>query len=477
MKEGLFNTRSGAHVKHTGAGKGIISKDKTTYTIQRMQRGNVKSYHNSTSNIRNKITFQARPTDNRDIRQQAINDKGKRYTFQKNQTTSNNPSSAKEISQTDLGHKQKLNKDKIYSFSNKDTSFRKDSKESFSNSKKINKQSKAKILNNNISGTQNVIKSRTASIVTSSSRFGVKGIKSGGRLLAAPILSSASKSDEVGARVIVTGTKMALSTVRSVKTAGRFTKATAKVSYKTAKVTYKTSKATVQATKKAVQASYKVAQRTVQVAVHATQKVVAATTKLVVSIVTNPYALAAVLIALLLIIICAFAIGAIAAVNIGKSDSDFSGEENAEIAWNFFMSKGCNEYAAAGILGNLQQESGINPEAEQEDGPGRGIAQWTYGGSRWDGLLTLADDMGMEWTSIEVQLEFIWYELNGGDSTTYSILTYQYGGLDSFINASNIEYAVEAFEKSFERAGKPNMEARIQYAYDFYDLFVGGIII
>ena len=72
--------------------------------------------------------------------------------------------------------------------------------------------------------------------------------------------------------------------------------------------------------------------------------------------------------------------------------SDLSGDTNAEKSWNFFISKGCNEYAAAGILGNLKQESGIEPNKQQYDGGvGRGIAQWTYNEGRWDGLITMAE--------------------------------------------------------------------------------------
>lgn len=153
--------------------------------------------------------------------------------------------------------------------------------------------------------------------------------------------------------------------------------------------------------------------------------------------------------------------------------NDFSGNDHAEISWNYFISKGCNEYAVAGILGNLGHESaGITPDCEQSNGGlGRGIAQWTMGSERWEGLLSLADANDTEWTSIEVQLEFIWYELNGGDSTTFSILNRNYGGISNFKNAESIEWAVEAFEKSFERSGTPLMYKRCQYAYEYYNLY------
>ena len=53
-------------------------------------------------------------------------------------------------------------------------------------------------------------------------------------------------------------------------------------------------------------------------------------------------------------------------------------------AYEFFVAKGLKNYEAAGIVGNLIQESSVNPTVSQfGGGPGRGIAQWSAGG-RWD---------------------------------------------------------------------------------------------
>jgi len=150
---------------------------------------------------------------------------------------------------------------------------------------------------------------------------------------------------------------------------------------------------------------------------------------------------------------------------------ELSGSTNSEIAWNYFISMGCNEYATAGILGNLRQESQINPTSEQSGGPGRGIAQWEVGSDRYNALLTWAAGRGEEWTSMEIQLEFLWHELNGGETTCFLLLNRNYGGISGFKNAESIEWAVEAFEKSFERAGSPMMENRIQYANEYYELY------
>lgn len=63
---------------------------------------------------------------------------------------------------------------------------------------------------------------------------------------------------------------------------------------------------------------------------------------------------------------------------------------------------------SAGIVGNLIQESGVNPKSEQKGGPGRGIAQWSAGG-RWEALKKWAGSKDIY--LLRTQLDFIWYEM------------------------------------------------------------------
>ncbi|MBA4698484.1 MAG: CHAP domain-containing protein [Ruminococcus sp.] len=153
------------------------------------------------------------------------------------------------------------------------------------------------------------------------------------------------------------------------------------------------------------------------------------------------------------------------------ADSDFTGDTNAEITWNFLKSKGCSNAAAAGIMGNLQQESGLNPASEQAGGPGRGIAQWEMGSNRFSNLEEKAASMGKEWFDIEPQLEFLWDELSGGDATCKYIMDRDFGGLENFLRTEDVHWATYAFERSFERAGIPAMENRYQFADSFYAQF------
>jgi hypothetical protein len=132
---------------------------------------------------------------------------------------------------------------------------------------------------------------------------------------------------------------------------------------------------------------------------------------------------------------------------------------NDMTAYDFFVGKGLTNFQAAGIVGNLDQESGMDPTiAQYGGGPGRGIAQWSAGG-RWD---TDAGD-NVEWyaakegesaTSLTLQLEFIWYEL-----TTFSGY-----GLAALRASTNLSDATIAFETDFEGCGQCDQAQRISYA-------------
>lgn len=158
-------------------------------------------------------------------------------------------------------------------------------------------------------------------------------------------------------------------------------------------------------------------------------------------------------------------------VSSGKNDITIEGNSVSEIVWNFFKSKGFTDEATAGVMGNIHQESSMNPAAEERNGAGegRGLCQWSFG--RKTRLFERAEAAGKPWTDIEIQLTLLWDELNGLDATTKNIMDKRYGGLDAFRQSTDIAWAVEAFEKSFERAGKPMLERRVQYARKYYDQF------
>lgn len=134
---------------------------------------------------------------------------------------------------------------------------------------------------------------------------------------------------------------------------------------------------------------------------------------------------------------------------------------NEKAAFNYFVhTAGYSEVQSAAIVGNLIQESGVNPTAKQyPSGPGRGIAQWSLGG-RWDSdvrdnMVWFAPQPPKEsvW-SLHAQLGFVWYELRHFSN---------YGGAD-LKKATTVSSAVKAFETKFEGCGTCKSADRVKYA-------------
>ena len=124
------------------------------------------------------------------------------------------------------------------------------------------------------------------------------------------------------------------------------------------------------------------------------------------------------------------------------------GETTPEKIWNFLKSKGLSSCGAAGLMGNLYAESGLNPQNLQNsyekklghtdasytaavdngsygnfarDGAGYGLAQWTYH-TRKAALLEYAKAAGKSIGDLETQLGFLMKELTEGYKATLSVL-------------------------------------------------------
>jgi Phage tail lysozyme len=144
-------------------------------------------------------------------------------------------------------------------------------------------------------------------------------------------------------------------------------------------------------------------------------------------------------------------------------------ESNNHTAFDFFVAKGLSNVQAAGIVGNLDQESSMDPTVwEYGGGPGRGIAQWSAGG-RWDS----DHDDNVEWYaslhgdskySLTLQLDFIWYELE----------TFSGYGLSELKRATTIAEAEYAFQAYFEKCGTCDESQRIAYAEAAYSAYAHG---
>lgn len=79
-------------------------------------------------------------------------------------------------------------------------------------------------------------------------------------------------------------------------------------------------------------------------------------------------------------------------------------------ALNYFVGKGLSREQAAGIVGNLMTESGLNTRALNPYSGAYGIAQWL--GSRKTALFNKYGNN----PTLDQQLDFIWHELNSSHS-------------------------------------------------------------
>ena len=161
------------------------------------------------------------------------------------------------------------------------------------------------------------------------------------------------------------------------------------------------------------------------------------------------------------------------------------------IIWDFFKGKGLNDYAVAGLMGNLYAESGLKSNnlenyyerqlgmTDEEytkvvdygtytnfihDKAGYGLAQWTYY-TRKQNLLTFAKAKGKSIGDLNMQLDFLWNELQD-----YPLV------IDKLQDAKSVAEASNAVLFGFERPADQSEAAqykRASFGQDFYNDFAG----
>lgn len=163
---------------------------------------------------------------------------------------------------------------------------------------------------------------------------------------------------------------------------------------------------------------------------------------------------------------------------------------NEQRIWNYLKSKGLNDFGVAGLMGNLYAESALNPKNLQQtfekklgytdatytesvdngtytnfvkDSAGYGICQWTYW-SRKQNLLNFAQAAGKSIGDLDMQLDFLWKELNDG---------YR-GVLDLLRNATSVLEASNEILFKFERPANQGVsvqEKRASYGQVYFDKY------
>lgn len=144
-------------------------------------------------------------------------------------------------------------------------------------------------------------------------------------------------------------------------------------------------------------------------------------------------------------------------------------ENNARYIWNYLGSRGWSMNAIAGMLGNMQTESSINPgiweslESGNTSG-GFGLVQWTPASK----LIGWANQNGLEYDAMDTQLQRIEYELANG---------LQYYPTDSYpetfeqfkTSTKDPYYLGMAFLANYERPAVSNQPARGRQAQAWYE--------
>lgn len=140
------------------------------------------------------------------------------------------------------------------------------------------------------------------------------------------------------------------------------------------------------------------------------------------------------------------------------------GNSVSDQLWNYFIKKGLTPYQVAGMLGNAQAESGMDPSAEQVVGNrnlgGKGLFQWD---DRKFNLYQYAEQHRKSWTDAQLQFDFTWQELQTTESYAYKMLK----------SSKNVTEAALNFHRYFERsADTPAMEQRrVTYAKEYLDKY------
>lgn len=170
--------------------------------------------------------------------------------------------------------------------------------------------------------------------------------------------------------------------------------------------------------------------------------------------------------------------------------SSTGSEADEKTIWNFLKAKGLNDYATAGVMGNLYAESALRSNNLQnsyerslgytddsytkavdngsysnfvKDSAGYGLAQWTYW-SRKENLLKYAQAAKKSIADLNTQLEFLWKELQGYTSVMNVLKT-----------AKSVKEASDAFMCKFENPADQSDKAknnRASFGQKYYDKYV-----
>ena len=155
-------------------------------------------------------------------------------------------------------------------------------------------------------------------------------------------------------------------------------------------------------------------------------------------------------------------------------------QPNAEMVWNFYGSKGWTINAVAGLLGNMQRESTLNPALIEIGGTGHGLVQWTPPTDLYNVLDVLYGGHS-DWENPNKQCNVIYAEFEestglahrGIEPQWYKRGQYQYSW-DEWASSTDLPGTLAlAFCWEYERPGVPAEQERVENANYWYTYLSG----
>lgn len=159
-----------------------------------------------------------------------------------------------------------------------------------------------------------------------------------------------------------------------------------------------------------------------------------------------------------------------------NGDASLSGSSNLEKIYNYFISKGLSPEQAAGVVGNIDVESGGDPENIQNPGgrtknpasitAGWGLIQWTPG-SKIIGLLSQAN-ITTPVHELATQLELVWWHMGNISPTGHKNM------LEGYKKINDIGQATTYFHDTVEGSADTTMTTRIERAKEALKRYGAG---
>lgn len=140
--------------------------------------------------------------------------------------------------------------------------------------------------------------------------------------------------------------------------------------------------------------------------------------------------------------------------------------ERMKSAMQYLMQKGLSRTVAAGLVGNMVEESRMNPNAIGDNGNAFGLAQWNSRGPEMKKFLA---DRGKGWNDFYGQLDFVVHELQNGEAKAMNQLSLAKDAASAGIIAMN------EYERPAMWARAKTQGARAGSSVQAYNLVGDGV--